>query len=406
MQQLVNKEIQMEVVNEVMVNGGGIEKMLVEPPYVAKKRERLQSSISLLKESKEIMEQVMDGIVKINERLHASVLDFNKLPRNLTSVSEAMGAFVQIVGSFKETLQKILIRGELDEYKDDKQMHCNARLAEMLDKLSQDLQSSVNFSENFLVEEMQILEEANGIRLPHFLPHLVFSSLLKRRVNSVSDLPICFVNKVCGYLEIVYVRALMDCCGNYPQLLPSMKKATQNVMGRMKIKFMERVDEMIEMEKMTDYTCDPQFISSYNKLMGNRDLFLDSLNSIYSSRQTLNMEGYLINVKHLYDVSENIRNQAFDLKMRMTAYWKIVLKRMVDYLALQLRFFMQQVVNKEIEAEVVNEVMVNGGGIEKMLAEPPSVAKKRERLQSSISLLKESKEIIEQVMDGIVVTSN
>ncbi|KAD2132534.1 hypothetical protein E3N88_41780 [Mikania micrantha] len=489
MQQPVNKEIEVEVVNEVIVNGGGIEKMLAEPPSVAKKRERLQSSISLLKESTEIIEQVMDGIVipqfftpynpatlaetntknatmaengiqktevihpsaddhdqkftplvasyndkirpildavdklrrlnvtqegiplptivvKINERLHASVLDFNKLPRNLTSVSEAMGAFVQIVGSFKETLQKIFIRGELDEYEDDKQMHCNARLAEMLDKLSQDLQSSVNFSENFLVEEMQILEEANGIRLPHFFPHLVFSSLLKRRVNSVSDLPVCFVNKVCGYLEIVCVRVLMDCCGSYPQLLPSMKKATQNVMGRMKIKFMERVDEMIEMEKMTDYTCDPEFIPSYNKLMGNRDLFLNSLNCLYNSSQTLNMEGYSIYVKHLNDVSENIRNQAFDLKMRMTAYWKIVLKRMVDYLALQLRFFMQQVVNKEIEAQVVNEVMVNGGGIEKMLAEPPSVAKKRERLQSSISLLKESKEIIEQVMDGIVVTSD
>ncbi|KAL8264309.1 hypothetical protein R6Q59_022439 [Mikania micrantha] len=326
-----------------------------------------------------IISKCLPNIVKkINERLHASVLDFNKLPRNLTSVSEAMGAFVQIVGSFKETLQKILIRSELDEYEDDKQMHCNARLAEMLDKLSQDLQSSVNFSKNFLVEEMQILEEANGIRLPHFLPHLVFSSLLKRRVNGVSDMPICFVNK----------------------------KATQNVTGRMKIKFMERVDEMIEMEKMTDYTCDPEFIPSYNKLMGNRDQFLNSLIFVFGSSQTLNMEGYSINVKHLIDVSANIRDQAFDLKMKMTAYWKIVLKRMVDYLALQLRFFMKQLVNKEIEAEVVNVVMVNGGGIEKMLVEPPSVAKKRERLQSSISLLKESKEIIEQVMEGIVVASD
>ncbi|KAD4178893.1 hypothetical protein E3N88_27484 [Mikania micrantha] len=304
-------------------------------------------------------------IKKINERLHASVLDFNKLPRNLTSVSEAMGAFVQIVGSFKETLQKILIRGELEEYEDDKQMHCSARLAEMVDKLSQDLQSSVKFSKNFLVEEMQILEEANGIRLPHFLPHLVFSRLLKRRVNGVSDLPVCFVNK-----------------------------------------FMEGVDEMIEMEKMTDYTCDPEFIPSYDKLMGNHDLFLNSLNCLYISSQTLNMEGYSINVNHLNDVSANIRNQAFDLKMRMTTYWKIVLKRMLDYLALQLRFFMQQLVNKDIEVEIMSEVMVNGGGIEKMLVEPPYVAKKRERLQSSISLLKESKEIIEQVMDGIVVTSD
>ncbi|KAI3804765.1 hypothetical protein L1987_26563 [Smallanthus sonchifolius] len=124
-----------------------------------------------------------DIINNINERLNASVLDFNKLPRNLTSIPEAMVAFMQIVGSFKETLQKILIRGELDDYEDDKQMHCNARLAEMVDTLSKDLQPNVNFSENFLIEEMQVLEEANGIRLPHFLPHSVFLSLLKKKVN-------------------------------------------------------------------------------------------------------------------------------------------------------------------------------------------------------------------------------
>ncbi|PWA49723.1 dynamin related protein 4C [Artemisia annua] len=47
-----------------------------------------------------------------------------------------------------------------------------------------------------------------------------------------------------------------------------------------------------------------------------------------------------------------------------------------------------------------NEVIVRGGGIEKMLDEPPSVAIKREKLQRSIGLLKASKEVIEQVMDG------
>nr|GEZ48808.1 dynamin-related protein 4C-like [Tanacetum cinerariifolium] len=81
--------------------------------------------------------------------------------------------------------------------------------------------------------------------------------------------------------------------------------------------------------------------------------------------------------------------------MRMTAYWKIVLKRFVDWIALQLRFLIQKVVNKEIEMEL-NEVIVRGGGIEKMLDEPPSVAIKREKLQRSIGLLKESKEVIEQ----------
>ncbi|XP_071736608.1 dynamin-related protein 4C-like [Rutidosis leptorrhynchoides] len=373
-----------------------IDKSMVGIPVLADRLVQIQSVI--------ISKCLPDIVKKVNDKLNASILELNKLPRNLTSVSDAMVAFMQIVGSMKETLQKILIRGEFDDYENDTQMHCNARLVEMLDEFSKELLSSDKFSENFLVEELKVLEEANGIRLPHFLPHSVFLCLLQRKVNVVSDMPINFVNKVWAYLETICEKVLHDCCGNYPQMMPSMKKATKNMMEKMKAKFVERVVEMIEMEKVTDYTCDPDYLASYDKLMSNRQKFMDSMRQYYS---TTNVEGYgSINVSHLINVSANKRDQAFDLKMRMTAYWKIVMKRMVDWSALQLRFFIQKVVNNEIERELVNETMVNGGGIKKMLDEPPSVAKKRESLRKSICLLKESKEIIEQVMDGIVVEAD
>ncbi|KAL7584907.1 hypothetical protein Lser_V15G45187 [Lactuca serriola] len=108
-----------------------------------------------------------------------------------------------------------------------------------------------------------------------------------------------------------------------------------------------------------------------------------------------------IGITHLVNVPATKRDQAFDLKMRMMAYWKIVLGRMVDWIALELRFVIQKMVNSELEKEIVNEVMVRGGGMEKMLDEPTSVASERERLQKSIGLLQESKQIIQQVMDGI-----
>ncbi|PWA91363.1 dynamin central domain-containing protein [Artemisia annua] len=346
----------------------------------------------------EIISKCLPDIVKkINERLNASISELNKLPITLTSVPDAMVAFMQIVGSIKETLQRILIRGEFDQYEDDNQMHCNARLVEMLDEFSIELNTSIKFSEDFLVEEMKVLEEANGIRLPNFLPHSVFLCLLQRKVSTISDMPVSFVDKVWSYLETVCVRVLTDRCDNYPQLLPSMRKATLHVMREKKVQFEERVVEMIEMEKITDYTCDPEFTASYNKLMEHSSTFSSSLSN---SNYRTNVEGYgSIYIRHLHGVAANTRDQAFDLKMRMTAYWKIVLKRMVDWVALQLRFLIQKVVNKEIEMEM-NEVIVRGGGIEKMLDEPPSMAIKREKLQRSIGLLKASKEVIEQVMDG------
>nr|XP_043630276.1 dynamin-related protein 4C-like [Erigeron canadensis] len=369
-----------------------IEKSMVGIPALAQRLVEIQSVI--------ISRCLPDIVKKINEKLNASILELNKFPRNLTTIPEAMAAFMQMVGSFKETLQKILIRGEFDDYVDEKEMHCDARLIEMLDNLSKELHKSVKFSDNFLVAEMLILQEANGIRLPNFIPHSMFLLLLQRKVTGIADLPVAFADEVWDYIETVCVNVLTAQAGNYPQLYSSLKKATSNVMATTKAKFMDRVIELIEMEKITDYTCDPDFISSYDKLMCNRDAFLKSMIN-YSA--TTNVEGYgTINVKHLHSVSANTRDQAFEMKMKMTAYWKIVLKRIVDCLALHLRFLMQHVVNKGLETEVVNEVMVRGDGIEKLLDEPTSLAKKRESLQTSIGLLKESKEIIEQVMDNTV----
>lgn len=80
-----------------------------------------------------------------------------------------------------------------------------------------------------------------------------------------------------------------------------------------------------------------------------------------------------------------IAEEAFDVKMRMGAYWKIVLRKLVDGMALNLLFSIHNLVNKEMEKEIIREVMEpEGNGFEKMPEESPYTAEKRKRLYSSI----------------------
>ncbi|CAB4268307.1 unnamed protein product [Prunus armeniaca] len=67
--------------------------------------------------------------------------------------------------------------------------------------------------------------------------------------------------------------------------------------------------------------------------------------------------------------------QAFDLKMRMTAYWNIVLRRLIDIMGLRLQLSVSNLVNKGLEMEIMNELPGPNhiGGIERMLLEPPSM---------------------------------
>ena len=69
---------------------------------------------------------------KISEKLQWNITEVKKMPRALSSTAEALTVFMQIIGAAKESLRKILLRGEFDEYQDEKRMHCTARLAEML----------------------------------------------------------------------------------------------------------------------------------------------------------------------------------------------------------------------------------------------------------------------------------
>ncbi|XP_023768341.2 dynamin-related protein 4C-like [Lactuca sativa] len=204
------------------------EKSMLGIPALANKLVQMQLAF--------ILKCLPDILKKINERLNALNLELNQLPNNLMSVPEVMATFMHVIGSLKEIVQKMLIQGDYNEYEDDKQMHFNAR---------------------FLVEEIKVLEETNGIWSSNFPPH---SCLLSKKVNNIYNFPLLVIKEVCGYLEIVCVRILVDHYVSYPKLLSSTRKATHNVMEKMKLEFSKRVVEMMEMEKTTDYTCDPDFM--------------------------------------------------------------------------------------------------------------------------------------------------
>ncbi|THG22606.1 hypothetical protein TEA_023462 [Camellia sinensis var. sinensis] len=342
----------------------------------------------------------------INEKSKSDLSELSRMPQKLSSVAEAMTAFMRIIGLSMESLRKILSRGEFDEYPDDKNMHCTVRLAEMLNEYSEELQKSDGnkSTENFLMDEIRVLDETKGIWLPNFLPRAAFLIILRGKVKEMANTPVDFVAKVWNYIESVVIRVLMHHCDSYPQLMSSTRRAAQNLIAKMKEKSFDRAMELVEMEKLADYTCSPEYMTEWAKLMAHQNAFRDVMNNHYMSPQTT-IEGFgKIEVGHLRLYSST-REQAFDLKMRITAYWKIVLRRFIDNLALHLLLSINELVNRNMQTDIVKEVMGSHGGhgIERMLEEPPPVAMKRERLNKSIRLLKQSKGVVAQIMDRITV---
>ncbi|CAL5380194.1 unnamed protein product [Camellia sinensis] len=349
-----------------------IEKSMVGVPVLARKLVQIQATI--------LSNCLPDIVRKINDKLNLNISELIKMPQNLSSVAEAMTVFMRIIGLSKESLRKFFLRGEFDEYPDEKNMHCIARLAEMLNEYSEELQkSAVNKpTENFLMDEIWVLDERKGTGLPNFLPRTSFLIILQRKVKEIANTPVDFMAKVWNYIESVVISVLLYHCDSYPQLLSSTRRAAHDLIAKMKEKSFDRVMKIIEMEKLTDYTCSPEYMTEWAKFMAHQNAFTEVMNDNFKPSQ-VTIKGFgEIEVGHLHFHSSTTE-QAFDMKMRITAYWKIILKRLVDSLALHL-LSINELVNRNMEIEIVNELMgSHGGGIERMLEESPPVALKRER---------------------------
>ncbi|XP_048322235.1 dynamin-related protein 4C-like [Ziziphus jujuba] len=375
-----------------------IDKSIVGIPVLAQKLAQIQAT-SIARNLPEITN-------KINDKLNTSVAELNKLPKHLNSVAEATATFMQIVEAVKESLRKILLRGEFEEYPDDKHMHCTARLTEMLNKFSDELHACAESDPigDFLMDEIKILEESKKISLPNFLPRTAFLGLLNRKVKGISGKPIEFVGDLWDYIEEVVMKVLMQHVEGYYQLQLSTRQAGQNLIAKMKERSIKWMQEIVEMEMATDYTCNPEYTSEWNKLMAQSNTFMYALFEDKERLSTVKIEG-LGKVEHVEGLRQHrhLIPQAFDLRMRLIAYWKIVLRRFVDCMALHLQLSVKNLVKKELGMEIMNESLAfRVGGIEKLMEELPSVASKRVRLNRSIKKLRDCKAVVANIMDRIV----
>ncbi|XVE90525.1 hypothetical protein DITRI_Ditri20bG0084900 [Diplodiscus trichospermus] len=216
-----------------------IDKSIVGVPVLAQKLVEIQARI---------IGKCLPVIVKnISDKLSANVSELEKMPKALTSVADAMTAFMRIIGATKESLRKLLLRGEFDEYPDDRTKHGTARLVEMLNEFSVELHNCEQSdpTKDFLIEEINVLEDAKGIGLPNFLPRNAFLRILQKKVDQISNMPIEFAEKVWDYIDKAVTSVLVRHLETYYQLKVSTKRAAHNLVEKKKEQSVNRVKEIV-----------------------------------------------------------------------------------------------------------------------------------------------------------------
>ncbi|CAN6307218.1 unnamed protein product [Urochloa humidicola] len=256
----------------------------------------------------------------------------------------------------------------------------------------------------FLMEEIRILdlEETKGINLPNFLPRSAFLVLLKKKVETIDQVPQDLVNGVWAYVEDLVMKILQKHSDDFPQMQTPCRRAVQSLMEKAQARSAQHVKELIAMELVADYTANPDYMKTWSEIMDGFEKFMEAVED-KSKPTRITLEGFgEVDVSHLR-AHADFAGKAFDLRARLTAYWKSIVLRLVDGLALHVLLSVKLLVEKDLEEELGNGLLGNKqlAGVEKMLAPSPSTGTKRERLKKSIVLLRQSKEVVANIMDKI-----
>ncbi|CAH8388332.1 unnamed protein product [Eruca vesicaria subsp. sativa] len=159
-------------------------------------------------------------------------------------------------------------------------MHCSARLADMLIKFSTDLQAQFFVGgPEFLMDEIKVLEECKCIGLPNFIPRSAFAAILSKCVDAIHAKPVEFMREVWDYVEAVLLSVITKYSENFPQIQPSIQRACRRLISKIKEQSVTRVIEMVEIDKMTDYTCNPEYTTVCTQMVAAQGSFVNAVTS-------------------------------------------------------------------------------------------------------------------------------
>ncbi|GLJ35687.1 hypothetical protein SUGI_0717100 [Cryptomeria japonica] len=370
-----------------------IDKNMVGIPVLAKKLMQIQAM--------SISKCLPDILKKIDATLSKRQSELNTLPRNFSTSAEAMIEFMRLMDSIKGMLHKLLVQGDIELFPDETEMHCIACLYKMFESYSHDLSSAFNNTpDDFLVEEVKLLEEARGVSLPNFLPHSVLVILLQSRIESISERSRDLAIMACHYIDKVVCRVIDIQTQCFPSLHSASRRAFQALIDRKRDECIRLVQDTLDMQKTIFFTLNPSFSESRQNWEEWKKTFLDA---IKRNHNTVKLEGIgEINLKNVPKDSIQL-DAAFDMKMSVMAYWSVVKMRLVDDIPLHLRFTFHKMVQDDIVNLVVKEVLGSAepAKIGDILEESPKTATKRRDLLKRIAMLRESKYTLSKIIDKL-----
>lgn len=291
-----------------------------------------------------IKQKIIEQIILCKEKLL-------KLPRPAETINEKSDRFKECLNSFIEKYRKI-IKG-LNHYKDLSKKGKNESFTFTIRKIFNDFFNLFDskkfhfFSPEFKEKVIQAINDSRGFKLPNIHDSEYIHDLIKEEISSIEnniDFVIIKCKEVCR--DLLY-EIVDESFSAYSILQNAIKGEIKNLYDIQSGKCIFLIKELINVEKIGEWTMNPYYIDIYNKIITKitnkkEEIKLNKLTPISFNSKTIfnpkeedeivEINDLKIKASILYSYENmNGDNNPINFQIICFSYWNILCKRFLDY---------------------------------------------------------------------------
>lgn len=326
------------------------------------------------------------------------------IPQGASSPVEAHMLFIRLLESLKDTMQEVLVRGNVEVFPDNEQLHFTARMHEHAMAYAERLRvAGDRLLEQEHIQGIAILvKETKGVTLPNVVSDAVIKKLLGMQLALVSGICRDLVGKAHALAQEVAFAIVEKHKQHYPNFYVVAKQAAQQVVAECVDDCSRFVSRMLDKAAKIIFTLEGD--DKYRSMINRLDLALEAY------RQEEKTYRQYVRTRNVHVVKNAIEGVGeVDLSLlcsqgegvwecfcNIVAYWKVVERRLAEEIPMELRYAIDECLLIKFPQEVIEKVFTSAGGgdVSIIVSEATDVAYRRKSLKQSVDVLQECKSVV------------
>ncbi|CAF3608918.1 unnamed protein product [Adineta steineri] len=284
-------------------------------------------------------DRVKETFPKMRDDIRKKLKDIreqlSKFPMDLDTPTARLVKYYELTDIYVERILQVRFNSSNDGQRSSMVNILHSKL-EKLEKII-GIQTQQLFSPKYRAKVRDAMSACFGEQLPNFLPHPVLKRLICENLDQLSNVTDVLINECFQItLDILTKNDTEACKGDMLllKLLPPFRQIVHSYVHEKQQAVRNQVQELIRLEKHDPYTMNNNYMNNINRFKERLTESKSSKKGDKAASSTLSID---TDDESMFNAISNDEQSVQDMLISLYSYWKLLIKRFVDYIALSLR---------------------------------------------------------------------